>query len=622
MVETGQSPHARLRPVPATAVSLSDAFWAPRLKINREATIPGQYRHCEETGRIDNFRVASGRKEGRFEGIFFNDSDVYKWVEAASFAVADGESPRLAHILEMVIEEIAAAQQPDGYLNTYFMGVRAAERWTNLKDMHELYCAGHLLQAAVAHHRATGAETLLRVATRVADGIGEVFGPGKRPGACGHPEIELALVELSRETGEPRYLALAQFFIDARGHGTLGGGDYHQDHRPFAEQSEATGHAVRMLYLCAGATDVVLETGDAAYRAALDRIWANLTERRLYVSGGAGSRWEGEAFGGDFELPSARAYSETCAAIGLVMWAWRMLQAAGDARYADQLEHTLYNAVLPGLALDGQTYFYQNPLEDDGRHRRQPWFGCACCPPNVARTLAALPAYFYSRSPEGIWIHLYAMGSADLRTPAGRQVIVNQYTNYPWEGEIRVELEGAVEGREEFSIFLRIPGWAAGATMEVNGAALDPPPASGAYAEIRSRWSAGDEIKLSLPMGVRRLSAHPRVAENRGRVALMRGPLLFCVEGVDHPGADVRDLVLPPDAELSATFRPDLLGGTMTLAGRALVRPVDPQWQGVLYGPAAPERAAHPVDVVAIPYALWANRTAGPMTVWIREGAA
>lgn len=596
---------------------LNDAFWAHRLKINREFTIPGQYRHCEETSRIDNFRVAAGRKEGKFEGIFFNDSDVFKWVEAASFSVADGKSPRLRHILDMVVEEIAAAQQADGYLNTYFMGERVAERWSNLKDMHELYCAGHLIQAAVAHVRSTGSKTLLNVATRFADHIGGVFGPGKRQGACGHPEIEMALVELYRATGEPRHLELARFFIEARGHGVLGGGEYHQDHRPFVDQTESVGHAVRMLYLCAGAADVALETGDAGYRAALDRIWTSLIERRLYVSGGAGSRWEGEAFGRDYELPNARAYTETCAGIALVMWAWRMLQIEGDAKYADQLEQTLYNAVLPGLSLDGQSYFYQNPLADDGMHRREPWFGCACCPPNVARTLAALPGYCYSQSDEGIWIHLFAMGSADLLTPAGRQVIVNQYTNYPWEGEIRIELEGPIEGREEFSLFIRVPGWAAGASVAVNGAPLEPRPLTGAYVEIRSRWSAGDEVMLTLPLEVRRVAAHPRVTENTGRVALMRGPLLFCVEAADHPGIDVRDLVLPSEAQLTVKFRPDLLGGTITLTGRAAAREPGPGWNDTLYRASAIAADPQPVDLTAIPYALWANREAGPMTVWI-----
>jgi len=603
--------------VSVNAVALNDSFWAPRRKINREGTIPGQYRHLEETARIDNIRVASGRKEGAFEGIFFNDSDVYKWVEAAAFTVAGGDAPRLDHILEMVVEEIAAAQQDDGYLNTYFMGALAKERWTNLKDLHELYCAGHLIQAAVAHARATGRATLLEVAGRLADGIGAVFGPGKRQGACGHPEIELALVELYRATGERRHLDLARFFIEVRGHGVLGGGEYHQDQKPFVEQTEPVGHAVRMLYLCAGAADVALETGDSAYRAALYRIWAGLTERRLYVSGGAGSRWEGEAFGRDYELPNARAYTETCAGIALVMWAWRMLQFEGDAKFADQLEQTLYNAVLPGVSLDGQSYFYQNPLENDGSHRREPWFGCACCPPNVARTLAALPGYFYSRSDEGLWIHLFAMGSAELLTPAGRPVIVNQYTNYPWEGEVRIELEGSIEGREEFSLFIRVPGWAAGAELKVNGAALDPKPQPGAYAEIRSRWSAGAELTLTMPMDPRRITAHPRVSENTGRVALMRGPLLFCVEAADHPGLDVRDLVLEPEAVLTAKFRPDLLGGTITLTGRAAAREPGPGWDGKLYRDSAAAGAPRPAELIAIPYALWANREAGPMTVWI-----
>jgi uncharacterized protein len=371
VVDTSRSPRCRLRPMPLTAVRLEDEFWAPRLRTNREVTLPGQYEQCEQTGRIDNFRRAAGKKQIDFQGIYFNDSDVYKWVEAAAYSLAAHPDPRLERSLDTVVTEIAAAQDTDGYLNTYFTFERKAERWTNLKDLHELYCAGHLFQAAVAHHRATGQTTLLEVARRFADHIMATFGPEARAGACGHEEIELALVELYRETGDERYLRQAGFFLDQRGQKppVIGGSPYHQDHQPFRELERVVGHAVRMMYLTCGAADLYAETGEPALRDALERLWRNMTERHSYITGGLGARYEGEAFGVDWELPNDRAYAETCAAIGSVMWNWRMLQLDGDARYADALETALYNGVLAGLSLDGQTYFYQNPLEDRGSTR-------------------------------------------------------------------------------------------------------------------------------------------------------------------------------------------------------------------------------------------------------------
>ncbi len=339
VVDTTQSPHARLRSVPINAVQLQDEFWEPRRRINREATLPAQYQQCEDSGRVDNFRRAAGWEEWKdteFQGIYFNDSDVYKWLEAAAWTLATEEGradATLAQTVETVIAAIEAAQDTDGYLNTYFTFDKKAERFTNLRDMHELYCAGHFMQAAVAHYRATGSSRLLDVACRLADHIGTVFGPadeGKREETDGHEEIEMALLELARTTGEGKYSTLAQFFIDARGQKKHGGNPrYYQDHEPLREQTEIVGHAVRAVYLCAGAADVLAETGDTRLRAALDRLWMNMTERRMYVSGGIGARHEGEAFGDDYELPNARAYAETCAAIGVVMWAWRMLQLEG-----------------------------------------------------------------------------------------------------------------------------------------------------------------------------------------------------------------------------------------------------------------------------------------------------
>lgn len=622
VVDTSSSPHARLRPVPVPAVTLADPFWAPRLETLREVTLPAQYRSLEETGRIDNFCRAAGKKQLPFQGRYYNDSDVYKWLEAVAWTLARGRDPALELTADAVIAEIVDAQEPDGYLNTYFALDRAAERWTNLRDMHELYCAGHLIQAAVAHRRATGSERLLTVARRLADHIGETFGPaaaGKRPGTPGHEEIEMALVELSRETGEPRYRRQAGFFLDMRGRGLIGGRPYHQDHKPFRELDRLVGHAVRAVYLTAGAADLYAETGEPALRATLHRLWENMTTRQMYVSGGIGARHQGEAFGGEYELPNARAYAETCAAIGSVMWHWRMLALEGDAGYADALETALYNGVLVGLSLDGLTYFYENPLRDDGGHRREPWFDCACCPPNLARLLASLPGYFYSLSEDGVWTHLYAEGTARLRLADGRTVGLKQHTRYPWDGEVVIE----VEGQGPFTLYLRVPAWCeSGASMEINGQPLEAMPPPGAYAHLRRDWQPGDRVRLDLPMPVRRVACHPYAAENVGRVALCRGPLLYCLEGVDHPGLDLRDLWLPLDAPLTAEDRPDLLGGVVTLHGRALAAPPDAGWAGRLYRTARPQPAAsrgQAVPMTAIPYYAWANRQPGPMQVWLRS---
>ncbi len=626
IVDTSNSPHARLRPLPLTDVRIADGFWEPRRRVNREETLPSQYRHLEETGRLDNFRKASGKMGGRFEGIYFNDSDVYKWLEAAAWSLATDPDPDLTKMVDAAIAEIEDAQEPDGYLNTYFTFERAGERWTNF-DLHEMYCAGHLFQAAVAHLHATGSTRLLDVAVRFADHICDTFGPeseGKRSAVDGHEEIEMALVELFRVTGNRRYLEQAEFFVDARGHGLLGkpygehDPSYSQDHEPFREQNEVVGHAVRALYFYSGAADVYAETGEGALLDALHGLWRNMTTRRMYVSGGLGSRYEGEAFGEDFELPNARAYTETCAAIASVMWNWRMLMAEGDARYADLIEHTLYNAVLSGVSLDGGHYFYENPLEDTGSHRRQPWFGCACCPPNVARLLSSIPGYFYTATNDAAWVHLYATGSANVSLNGDHAVGISQRTGYPWDGDVEIQVESV----GEFALMLRIPSWCErDASIEVSGAPFTGPTYPGSYAELRRVWQPGDTVRLHLPMSVRRVEAHPYVAGDAGRVALARGPILYCVEGADNPDLDPRDLILPDEAPLSEEHRPDLLGGVVVLTGEAEVSPPDDDWTGRLYRTAtlrADDRDVSKTTVTAIPYHVWANRDPGPMRVWLR----
>ena len=456
-------PRARLRPVPITAVTLTDKFWAPRREVNRAATLPSQYRRCEESGRLRNFLRAAGDTDEPFAGMFFNDSDVYKWLEAAASTLAGNSAPELAAAVDDTVTLIERAQRPDGYVNTYFSRERAGQRWTN-PDMHEMYCAGHLFQAAVAHRRATGSERLMQVARRFADHLAANFmaASGQRDWVDGHEEVKLALVELFRETGERRHLDLTRHFLEARGHGFMNregerGAAYFQDDVPFRELKRWEGHSVRAMYYACGAADTLLETGDETLHATLVRLWERMTRREMYVTGGLGSHWQGEEFGRDFELPNERAYAETCAAIGSVMWNWRMLALDGDARYADVLEWTVYNAVLPGVSLDGQHYFYQNPLANDGTHRRQGWFGCACCPLNVARLLAQLPGYFYSVGDAGsVWVHFYAAGTARLDLPAGGSLTLRQETRYPWDGEIRLTV---VAGGGECTLRLRVPAW-------------------------------------------------------------------------------------------------------------------------------------------------------------------
>jgi uncharacterized protein len=432
-------------------------------------------------------------------------------------------------------------------------------------------------------------------------------------------------VELFRVTGERRYLEGAQYFIDARGHGLLGRPygqhepSYSQDHEPLRDQTEVVGHAVRALYLYSGAADVYAETGEPDLLQALERLWENMTTRRMYVSGGLGSRYEGEAFGKDFELPNERAYTETCAAIASVMWNWRMLALEGEARYADLIEHTLYNAVLPGLSLDGQHYFYQNPLADDGSHRRQPWFGCACCPPNAARLLASLPGYFYSTSEGAVWVHLYAEGAATVELDENRTIRLSQRTRYPWDGRVEIQ----VEGEAEFALMLRVPAWCEeGTAIEVNGESVDAEPSPGSYANLRRTWRPGDTINMVLPMPVRLVECHPYVAENAGRVALKRGPLLYCAEQADNHRVDLRDLVLNSE-EPTVRSEPDLLDGVVVLEAEAQAAAPGAGWEVRLY------RAVHPregdaqiptIRVTAVPYYAWANREPGAMCVWLRNG--
>jgi DUF1680 family protein len=623
IVDTTASAHAQLRPVAVDAVRLSDNVWEPRRRMTIDSTIPGQYQLLETTERLENFRRTARKESGNFTGRYYNDSDLYKWIEAAAWALATEPNPELDALLDEAIELIAGAQQPDGYIDNFYTLADMSKKWTELTVTHELYCAGHLFQAAVAHHRATGKTSLLDISCRFADLICDTFGPaesGKRPGTDGHEEIELAMVELGRVTGNQRYINQAAYFLDARGYGLVGGDEYHQDHVPFREATAVVGHAVRQVYLTAGAADIYAELGDPAVLAALDRLWENMTTRRIYVSSGIGARWEGEAFGRDFELPNLRAYTESCAAIGSIMWNWRMLLITGDAKYADLIETTLFNGMLPGIALDGNTYFYQNPLANDGTHRRQPWFETACCPPNIARTLAALGGYVASTSDDAIWLHLYAQSALDLVLPSG-SVHLDVQTDYPWDGTVRV----TVDGSGDFSLRLRVPGWCeSGATLSVNGEPANVDLTPGSYAEIRRTWSHGDVVELNLPMPVRVVQAHPYLFENAGRVAIFRGPVLYCAEQADNPGIDPKDVELTTLASFMTNHDPNLLGGVTSIAIDATINLPETDWSHQLYRTVETGNADQqgtPALLTLIPYFVWANREPGPMEVWLRARA-
>jgi len=623
VIDTSKSKHTVFHPVSIDKVRFTDKFWNNYREMNKKVMLPAQYHLSEETGRIDNFRRASGKIKAPFKGMFFNDSDVYKWVEAASWVLTSDPDKELQALLESVINEIADAQQADGYLNTYFMFEREVERWTNF-DLHEMYCAGHMIQAAVAHYRATGETKLLDVATRFADYMFIHFGnesDGKKFALDGHPEIEMALVELYRITGQENYLNLAKYFVDARGYKSLDvsstgrTSSYYQDTIPFRKMKRLQGHSVRAIYLNCGAADIFAETGESDLKTALDNMWESMVNRQMYVTGGLGSRYEIEGFGTDYELPNGRAHTETCAGVGNFMMNWRMLLTSGESRYADLMELALYNAILPGTSLDGKSYFYQNPLSDDGEHRRERWFTVACCPSNISRTLATLPGYCYTTSDKGIWVHLYGSNQAELCLPNGKQIKISQKTDFPWSGNIRFEIQTA----EKFGLFLRKPGWhKGGEKIKINGEVIQPEITSKNYWIVDREWHIGDIVELDIPMPVRKIASHPFVVENQGRVALMRGPLVYCLENIDQ-SIDVRLISLPSTNEFQDKFHPELLGGVVALHGEGSIMTDKLEWEEKLYKPldSFPPRPQQTVPIMAIPYYAWANREPGAMQVWI-----
>ncbi len=625
------------KPVPFTAVHLTDNFWAPRLETNRVTTIPYAFGKCEESGRMYNFERAAEVLQGKDvsdrkpPGYPFDDTDPYKVLEGASYSLAVQPDPKMAAYLDKLIALIAAAQEPDGYLYTtrtidpqHPHPWSGTNRWVNEEELsHELYNAGHLFEAAAAHYQATGETNLLNVALREADLLCKTFGPATNQLHVwpGHEIVEMGLVKLYRVTGQQRYLDLAKYFLDVRG-SLPGGDDYHQSRIPPAQQTQATGHAVRAGYLYSGMADVAALTGDQDYVHAIDAIWDDCTGKKLYITGGIGARHQGEAFGGDYELPNLTAYNETCAAVANDFWNERLYLLHGDAKYIDVLERTLYNGLLSGVSLDGTKFFYPNPLESSGDYERSPWFGCACCPGNITRFLPSLPGYFYAQQGDKVFVNLYAAGTADIKLDDGRALKLTQQTDYPWNGDIKITVAPAKKSK--FSIAVRIPGWARGeavpddlykfldatppVSLKVNGKTV-PIKLDKGYVAINRTWKKGDVIELNLPMPVRRVVASENVKADIGRVALQRGPIVFCAEWPDNPDGKVRSLLLPDNGSLVAAFEPSLLNGVETISGKAFAVSKD----------TAGSLVKKEQDFKVIPYYAWANRGKGEMVVWFAD---
>lgn len=646
---------AHITPVHQWDVTIDDSFWSPYLERVRETMLDYQYDQLETSGCLENFRAAAGRGDAEFQGMWFVDTDAYKWIEAASYVLETGESAELRERVDEVVELIAEAQADDGYLDTWITLEYPDRRWTNLSMGHELYCAGHLIEAAVAHYRATGDERLLNVATAFADLIDDVFGPEGRTGTPGHEEVELALVRLFRVTDDERYLDLATFFVERRGRGDLEAefentegragsegmwdgtrgalfdgdeydGSYAQDHAPVREQATTEGHSVRATYLYAAMADLVIETGDAELFAALSSLWENMTERRTYVTGGIGSTHEGERFTEDYHLPNETSYAETCASVGSIFWNHRMFQLTGEARFPELVERTLYNAFLAGVSLDLTEFFYANAHEvgpdghalsatDDSRfsNERQGWFECACCPPNAARLLTSLGGYLYARSDEpAVYVNQFVGSEASLVVDDA-DVTLRQETSFPWDGDVTLTTD--VDDPVEFALRVRVPEWSRDVSVSVDGASV-PVDTSGDYLAVEREWADGDELALEFGMRPERLVAHPSVDDDRGKIALRRGPLVYCLEGVDHD-RPLHHYAIDDESAIEVTRRPDLLRGVTTLEGTAAV-PDREEWMDSLYR-RAEDTSRTDATFTAIPCYAWANRTPGEMRVWLES---
>jgi DUF1680 family protein len=621
VVSVTHSPYAKLHTVPIRAVKMGDGFWSARRAANVDKSIPTLLAELEQHGVVDNFLRLEGKKDVPRRGPLYTDSDIYKWMEAVAFALQSGDQPKLRAEFDRLTGIILAAQEPSGYLNTYWTEERTAKRFTEMHRSHELYCMGHLLQAAIAYYRATGDRKLLDGGIRFANYMVENFGPQKRPALTGHPEFEMALVELYRTSGDRRYLDFAGYLLSGvereRLHLTDDQVAYMFSGKPFASRTEFEGHAVRAMYASCGATDYYMETGDAAYRKTLETLWGDLVNGKMYITGGVGSREAGEAFGEAYELPNAQAYGESCAAIGNMMWNWRMLLAFGQSRFADVMERALYNGINSGMSLSGTLYCYRNPLESSGEKIRNEWYDTTCCPPNLERVLASLPGYMYNTDARGVYVNLFHNSTLDWHLENGTGIHVTQQTEYPWKGAVDFTVDPAHAA--EFSLFVRIPAWSDGATVTADGWSLRETPKPGEYFEIHRRWEPGDKLHVMFEMKPRLVRANPLVREDAGRVALERGPLVYCLEQPDQPGFNLFNASLLDDgSEFRSEFRADLLGGLLVLKHRGSV--VDSPFSSEpLYRPFR-EQVERPGRVEAltfIPYYAWANREPSRMEVWV-----
>jgi DUF1680 family protein len=644
------------RTVSLQQIRIDDPFWSNYSTLVREEVIPYQWNalndqipDAERSHAIHNFKVAAGIEDGEFGGMVFQDSDVAKWLEAVAYSLATHPDSELEQLADSTIDLVMQAQQDDGYLNTYYTVKEPDKRWTNIYECHELYCAGHMIEAAVAYYQATGKRKLLDAMCRFADYIDAVFGPEpeKIHGYPGHQEIELALVKLYQVTGEERYLRLSEYFINERGkspnffideweergrhsHWVTGPTPdldlmYNQSHLPVREQSVAVGHAVRAVYMYTAIADLARLTGDQELLNACSRLWKNITTKQMYITGGIGSTRHGEAFTFDYDLPNDTVYAETCASIGLIFFAHRMLQIEAKREYADVIERALYNLVIGSMTLDGKRYFYVNPLDvwpeasekNPGKHHvkceRQKWFGCSCCPPNLARLIASLGQYVYTVDRNTLYTHLF-IGSELSVVLGGDQVRITQQANLPWNGNVKLRV--SLETKKRFTLALRVPVWCnEEAQLRINGEVY---PIAGrienGYAKVDRVWFDNDTVEWDLPMRPQLIEANPQVRANAGKVAIQRGPLVYCLEQVDN-GENLSAICLPPDAVLRERFNPDLFGGIVEIEVQGW-RESDTSWQESLYRPI--NKKFDPVTVRAIPYHLWGNRQRGEMTVWIR----
>ena len=628
------APHCKLKALPSSAVCWTSGFWADRFELCHKAIIPSMRTALEDpknSAFLENFHVVAGLTDGKHTGTMWSDGDCYKWMEAVAYVYGVTHDEELNRQLDDLIEVIGKAQEDDGYICTQIQ-LTDKKRWEKFAH-HELYNMGHLMTTASVHHRVTGKDSFLTIARKLGDHLCEVFLP--QPPELAHfgfnPSNIMGAVDLYRATGEKKYLELAGTFVTMRG-SQPGGSDQNQARVSLREETEAVGHAVTATYLYAGAADVYAETGERALLDALARIWDDVTQHKMYITGGVGPFHHGlsvrrdqihEAFAAEYELPNSTAYNETCANIGNAMWNWRMLAITGDTKYADVMEQVIYNTGLSGMSLDGTRFCYTNPLRWHGESQqmlsqdapsRWSTFTCYCCPPQVGRTIARMYEWAYSLSDEGVWVHLFGGSRLDTQLADGAPIRLTQNTRYPWNGHVKIVIDEAPE--HDLSVFVRIPGWAEGATLCVNGNPLPQKPQPGAYAEMRRTWAAGDRIELDLPMAPRLVRAHPRVEALRNQVAVMRGPVVYCLESVDLPeGVNISEVHLPRDTALVPRHDDDLLGGLTLIEGEAR-RIVEADWTGTLYQTATDcEMATIPVTL--IPYYAWNNRGVTEMTVWM-----